>query len=68
MRDEETGEYLGCLEVSQDITSIQNLVGEKRLDGHEKTTSEYENQVAKSIKSLLTELSEGKCLILLRRC
>lgn len=50
MRDEETGEYLGCLEVSQDITSIQNLVGEKRLDGHEKTTSEYENQVAKSIK------------------
>ena len=50
MRDDETGEYLGCLEVSQDITSIQNLVGEKRLDGHEKTTSEYENQVAKSIK------------------
>lgn len=36
MRDEETGEYLGCLEVSQDITAIQNLVGEKRLDGHEK--------------------------------
>ena len=50
MRDEETGEYLGCLEVSQDITAIQNLVGEKRLDGHEKTTSEYENQVAKSMK------------------
>ena len=48
MRDEESGEYLGCLEVSQDITAIQNLTGEKRLDGHSETTSEYENQVAKS--------------------
>jgi PAS domain S-box-containing protein len=26
-----TGEYLGCLEVSQDITDIQKLEGEKRL-------------------------------------
>jgi len=25
------GEYLGCLEVSQDITEIQKLKGEKRL-------------------------------------
>lgn len=25
------GEYLGCLEASQDITEIQNLSGEKRL-------------------------------------
>lgn len=25
------GEYLGCLEVSQDITNIQKLQGEKRL-------------------------------------
>ena len=68
MRDEETGEYLGCLEVSQDITAIQNLVGEKRLDGHEKTTSEYENQVAKSMKKILTKLAAVKCLILLKRC
>ncbi len=27
----EKGEYLGCLEVSQDITDIQKLEGEKRL-------------------------------------
>ncbi|MCX7918132.1 MAG: DUF438 domain-containing protein [bacterium] len=27
----ETGEYLGCLEVSQDITEIKKLEGEKRL-------------------------------------
>ncbi|MCL2112542.1 MAG: DUF438 domain-containing protein [Streptococcaceae bacterium] len=46
MRDEETGEYLGCLEVSQDITAIQNLVGEKRLDGHEQQHSAYEDAVA----------------------
>jgi len=25
------GKYIGCLEVSQDITNIQNLRGEKRL-------------------------------------
>ena len=25
------GKYIGCLEVSQDITTIQNLRGEKRL-------------------------------------
>lgn len=59
MRDEETGEYLGCLEVSQDITMIQNLVGEKRLDGHEKTTSEYENQVAKSMKQTTDKSISG---------
>jgi hypothetical protein len=29
VRDE--GEYVGCLEVSQDITDIQGIVGEKRL-------------------------------------
>ncbi|MQB58252.1 PAS domain-containing protein, partial [Limosilactobacillus reuteri] len=60
MRDEETGEYLGCLEVSQDITAIQNLVGEKRLDGHEKTTSEYENQVAKSMKKNTDKVASGE--------
>ncbi|MGO2499774.1 MAG: DUF438 domain-containing protein [Lactococcus cremoris] len=60
MRDEETGEYLGCLEVSQDITAIQNLVGEKRLDGHEKTTSEYENQVAKSMKKNTDKVGSGE--------
>jgi PAS domain S-box-containing protein len=27
----ESGEYLGCLEVSQDITEIQKIRGEKRL-------------------------------------
>lgn len=27
----EKGEYLGCLEASQDITSIQKITGEKRL-------------------------------------
>ena len=27
------GEYLGCLECSQDITEIQGLSGEKRLLG-----------------------------------
>lgn len=32
MRDEINGEYLGCLEVSQEITEIQKLEGEKRLD------------------------------------
>src|SRR5699024_3318539 len=32
MRNEESGEYLGCLEVSQDITAVQSLKGEKRLD------------------------------------
>jgi Uncharacterized conserved protein len=48
MRDEKTGEYIGCLEVSQDITEIQNLNGEKRLDGHEQMPSEYENQVSKT--------------------
>jgi len=26
-----TGEYLGCLEVTQDITDIQKIKGEKRL-------------------------------------
>jgi hypothetical protein len=26
-----TGKYLGCLEVSQDITEIQKITGEKRL-------------------------------------
>ncbi|MEO0096263.1 MAG: PAS domain-containing protein, partial [candidate division WOR-3 bacterium] len=25
------GEYLGCLEVTQDITEIQKITGEKRL-------------------------------------
>jgi PAS domain S-box-containing protein len=30
VRDPE-GKYLGCLEVSQDITEIQNIEGEKRL-------------------------------------
>lgn len=25
------GEYLGCIEATQDITDIQNIVGEKRL-------------------------------------
>jgi len=30
LRDED-GNYLGCLEASQDITNIQNLSGEKRL-------------------------------------
>ena len=30
VRDPE-GKYLGCLEVSQDITEIQNIAGEKRL-------------------------------------
>jgi len=30
VRDPE-GKYLGCLEVSQDITEIQKLEGEKRL-------------------------------------
>jgi DUF438 domain-containing protein len=25
------GEYLGCLEVTQDITDIKNIEGEKRL-------------------------------------
>ncbi|MCX7766199.1 MAG: PAS domain-containing protein, partial [Candidatus Sumerlaeia bacterium] len=25
------GEYLGCIEVTQDITEIRNLSGEKRL-------------------------------------
>jgi DUF438 domain-containing protein len=59
MRDEATGEYLGCLEVSQDITAIQNLEGEKRLDGHDQTPSEYENQVAKSMdKAKGTEMPE----------
>ena len=28
---EKAGEYLGCLEVSQDITDIQKIEGEKRL-------------------------------------
>ena len=28
---DKAGKYLGCLEVSQDITEIQNLEGEKRL-------------------------------------
>jgi len=27
----ESGEYIGCLEVSQDITEIQRIKGEKRL-------------------------------------
>jgi len=27
----ENGEYMGCLEVSQDITEIQKIKGEKRL-------------------------------------
>jgi len=27
----ESGEYMGCLEVSQDITEIQRIKGEKRL-------------------------------------
>jgi len=27
----ENGEYMGCLEVSQDITEIQRIKGEKRL-------------------------------------
>jgi len=27
----ENGEYLGCLEVTQDITEIQKITGEKRL-------------------------------------
>ncbi len=27
----ENGEYIGCLEVSQDITEIQRIKGEKRL-------------------------------------
>ena len=26
-----TGKYLGCLEVTQDITDIQKIIGEKRL-------------------------------------
>jgi hypothetical protein len=30
LRDK-SGKYLGCLEVSQDVTEIQNLSGEKRL-------------------------------------
>jgi PAS domain S-box-containing protein len=30
LRDEK-GEYLGCLEASQDITDIQKITGEKRL-------------------------------------
>jgi len=30
VRDNE-GEYLGCLEVTQDITEIQKITGEKRL-------------------------------------
>ena len=30
LRDQE-GEYIGCLEASQDITEIQSLQGEKRL-------------------------------------
>ncbi len=30
VRDKD-GEYLGCLEVSQDITEIQKIEGEKRL-------------------------------------
>jgi len=28
---DEAGKYLGCLEVSQDITDIQKIKGEKRL-------------------------------------
>jgi len=28
---DKNGKYLGCLEVSQDITDIQNIKGEKRL-------------------------------------
>jgi DUF438 domain-containing protein len=32
MKDPESAEYLGCLEVSQEITDIQALEGEKRLD------------------------------------
>lgn len=31
VRDKKDGKYLGCLEVSQDITDIQKLEGEKRL-------------------------------------
>jgi len=30
VRDRE-GKYLGCLEVTQDITDIQKIIGEKRL-------------------------------------
>jgi len=30
VRDKE-GKYLGCLEVTQDITDIQKVTGEKRL-------------------------------------
>ena len=29
---DEDGEYIGCLEATQDITAIQALTGEKRLD------------------------------------
>jgi hypothetical protein len=28
---DKSGKYLGCLEVSQDITDIQKIKGEKRL-------------------------------------
>jgi hypothetical protein len=28
---DKAGKYLGCLEVSQDITDIQKIEGEKRL-------------------------------------
>ncbi len=35
-------------------------MGEKRLDGHEKTTSEYENQVAKSIKKSIDGAVRGE--------
>ena len=32
MNDEETGDYLGCLEVSQEVSEIRALEGEKKLD------------------------------------
>ena len=55
MRDEETDEYLGCLEVSQDITEIQKLDGEKRLDGHAEEKSAYEAAVAEKNEEILTK-------------
>ncbi len=52
MRDAQTQEYLGCLEVSQEITEIQKLEGEKRLDGHAEQHSSYEDAVADKEKSV----------------